>query len=241
MFKEIIEETNKDIQKKLLFEGIDATNFKEFMYFLEHNHSPLLPFFNHVNESLIDLCVDKEPLIFNISDDNIINIVGESGSGKSTYAVNNYSKDTYQIVETDKLFNDKMNDDSFINHLRAIIYDKYSEEVIPGESNLPINFRHFNDVYEIILNESVNINKGLVIDSGQIRHLKRFDLLKGKIIFIRTSVNESIRRAIVRFDTKYPNATKEQKEAHLIRKYTAYELYKKINSVMIKCFILYEF
>ena len=241
MFLEIINENDKELQRKLLFKYIDSSNLKAFINFLKNNNSNLLPFFEMVEDNLIDIYIDKEPLIFNISEDNIINITGESGSGKSTYVKKYFNNEDYKIVETDILFGIDTPKDDFVNHLRDIIFTKYIEEYIEGESNLPINFRHFNDVFEIILNESKNIDKTLVIDSGQFRHLKRFDLLKGKMIFIRTSVKESIKRACDRFDIRYPNAKEEEIEAHRIRKYTAYELYKKINTVIIKCFILYKF
>ena len=241
MFDEIINQKDKEIQRKLLFKYIDSTNFDTFLYYLNNNNSSLYPFFEMVKDNLIDVYVDKEPLIFDISDDDIINITGESGSGKSTYVKKYFNNEDYKIVETDILFGKDTPKDDFVNHLRDIIFTKYIEEFIEGQSNLPINFRHFNDVFEIILNESKNIDKTLVIDSGQFRHLKRFDLLKGKMIFIRTSVKESIRRACDRFDIRYPDATEKEKEDHMVRKYTAYELYKKINTVIIKCFILYRF
>nr|MCR4898477.1 hypothetical protein [Acholeplasmatales bacterium] len=180
MFDEIINEKDKEIQRKLLFKYIDSTNFDTFLYYLNNNNSSLYPFFEMVKDNLIDVYVDKEPLIFDISDDNIINITGESGSGKSTYVKKYFNNDDYKIVETDILFGKDTPKDDFVNHLRDIIFTKYIEEFIEGQTNLPINFRHFNDVFEIILNESKNIDKTLVIDSGQFRHLKRFDLLKGK-------------------------------------------------------------
>ena len=91
------------------------------------------------------------------------------------------------------------------------------------------------------MNESKNINKTVVIDSGQFRHLLRYDLLKGKMIIMRTSIKESLRRAFNRFIEKKPDATKEEIDAHHLKKSVAYESHKKLNNVIIKCFILYEF
>ncbi len=91
------------------------------------------------------------------------------------------------------------------------------------------------------MNNRHKIDKTLVIDSGQFRHLKNYSLLKGKLIIIRTSIIESISRAFKRFDLKYPNATEAEREEHKMKKYTAYELHKKFNTLIIKCFILYKF
>ncbi|MCR5349975.1 MAG: ATP-binding protein [Acholeplasmatales bacterium] len=185
--------------------------------------------------------INKEPIIFDISSDKYINITGETGSGKSTYTKEHFSSDDYVVVETDVLFNEKYKDNEFLNKLRNKIFKKYSDEHYPGGYNLKINFNHFNDVLKIIIDNKQDDGKTLVIDSGQFRHLKRYDLLKGKLIVMRTSVKESIKRACERFEKRYPNATEAEKESHRIKKYTAYELYKKFNTVIIKSFILYRF
>ena len=93
----------------------------------------------------------------------------------------------------------------------------------------------------MIINSKDKINKCLVIDSGQYRHLKNYNLLKGKLIIIRTSVSESINRACIRFSNRYKNATSDEILNHKIKKYTAYELYKKFNTLIIKSYILYRF
>ena len=238
-YKDIIKEKDKEKLRKLLFKYIDITNFDSFLYFLKNNDIELYKFFSIVNDNLIDLFVDKEPLVFNISNDNIINITGETGSGKSTYVKNNYSSDKYEVVETDVLFNESFKVDSFMNNIRKKIFTKFQDEHYPGGYNLKINFNHFDEVLKIIINSK--IDKTLVIDSGQFRHLKNYDLLKGKLIIIRTSIKEAINRACIRFSKLYPNATPEEIEMHQIKKYTAYELHKKFNTLIIKSFILYKF
>jgi len=240
-YKDIIKEKNKDKLKELLFKNIDITNFDSFLYFLSNNDKDLYSFFLEIKNNLIDLYENKDPLIIDISDDNIINITGETGSGKSTYVKNNFNKEEYEIVETDLLFNDKYLDDPFLNMLRKKIFKRYSDEYYPGGYNLRINFNHFNQVLRMILNNKKYIDKSLVIDSGQFRHLKNYDLLKGKLIIMRTAVTESIRRACERFLNRYPNATEKEIEEHKMKKYTAYELHKKFNTLIIKCFILYRF
>ena len=51
------------------------------------------------SDILINLFIDKEPYIKEITNDNIINLTGQSGSGKSTYALNNLNTDDYLIIE----------------------------------------------------------------------------------------------------------------------------------------------
>ena len=240
-YKDIIKEKDKEKLRNLLFSYIDISNFDSFLYFLKNNDNILFDFFNNVNNNLIDLYESKEPLVFDISNDNIINITGETGSGKSTYVKNNFNNDNYEIIETDVLFNDKITVDPFLTSIRNKIFAKYSDEYYPGGYNLKINFNHFNDVLKIILNNKDKINKTLVIDSGQFRHLRDYKLLKGKLIIMRTAVTKSIERACKRFITKYPNASPFEIEEHKIKKYTAYELYKKFNTLIIKSFILYVF
>ena len=72
-----------------------------------------------VKDNLIDVYVNKEPLIFDISNDDIINITGESGSGKSTYVKKYFNNEDYKIVETDILFGKDTPKDDFVNHLSA--------------------------------------------------------------------------------------------------------------------------
>lgn len=240
-YKDIIKEKDKEKLRKLLFKYINISNFDSFLYFLKNNDSKLYEFFSMVNDNLLDIYVSKEPLIFDISNDKIINITGETGSGKSTYVKNNFNNDNYEIVETDILFNDSIDVDPYLLNIRKKIFKKYADEHYPGGYNLRINFNHFNEVLKIILNEKRDDNKTLVIDSGQFRHLTKYELLKGKLIIIRTSIKESISRAFIRFDNKYPNATEEEKEIHKMKKYTAYELHKKFNTLIIKSFILYRF
>lgn len=240
-YKNIVNEKDKNKLKKLLFKHIDISNFDSFLYFLKTNNNYLYPFFKEVSDNLIDLYENKKPLIFEISNDNIINITGETGSGKSTYVKKNYNNDNYEIVETDVLFNDNIEVDPFLKEIRNKIFTKYSDEHYPGGYNLRINFNHFNDVLKMIINNKEKTNKTLVIDSGQFRHLKNYKLLKGKLIIIRTSITESIKRAFERFNKNNPNATEEEIEEHKMKKYTAYELHKKFNTLIIKCFILYRF
>lgn len=240
-YKDIIKEHDKEKLRELLFKNIDISNFESFLYFLKNNDYELYNFFLDIKNNFIDLLIDKEPLIIKISDDKIINITGESGSGKSTYVKEHFNNDDYEIIETDVLFNEKYNDNLLINKIRKDIFNKYSDEHFPGGYNLQINFNHFNECLKIILDNTKNIDKTLVIDSGQFRHLKNYNLLKGQIIIIRTSINESLNRACARFLKTHNNPTEEAILMHKMKKYTSFETHKKFNTLIIKLFILYKF
>ena len=240
-YKNIIKEKDKEKLRMLLFKNIDFTNFESFLYFLKNNDEKLYNFFLTIKDNLIDLFVDKNPLIIKISNDKIINVTGESGSGKSTYVKNNFNNDNYEIIETDVLFNEKYTDNPLLNEIRNDIFKKYSDEHFPSGYNLQINFNHFNECLKIILKHTENINKTIVIDSGQFRHLKDYNLLKGELIIIRTSINESFNRACSRFLKTHNNPTEKDILLHKMKKYTSFELYKKFNTLIIKSFILYKF
>ena len=56
------------------------------------------------NTLYIDLYIDNEPYIKDLTNDRIINLTGESGSGKS-YFSNKYIKDhNYIVIDTDIVF-----------------------------------------------------------------------------------------------------------------------------------------
>ena len=55
------------------------------------------------------------------------------------------------------------------------------------------------------------INKTIVIDCAQFHCIKNINLLKGKMIIIRTDIDTCYKRCIERFNKKFPNATKEER------------------------------
>nr|MCR5113027.1 ATP-binding protein [Acholeplasmatales bacterium] len=236
-YLDIINEKDKNKLKKNIIDNINITNFEPFINFLKENDIELYKFFKEIERNFLDIYETKAPLIMDITDDNVINITGPSGSGKSTYSRKHFSPLEYEIIETDSLFSNTVEVSNFQNDLRKIIYDKFSDEYNPNKHNLWINIRHFNDVLRIIIENKDKVQKPLVIDSGQFRHLDDFSILKGKIIIMRTSVNESIDRAKKRFILRHPDSTEKERLDHAIRKYTEYELYKKFNTLIIRLLI----
>ncbi len=232
-------ESSKNLKANII-NNIDINSFEPFMHFLKNNDKNLYSFFQNVEKEFIDIYESKDPLIFDISDDRFIFVTGVSGGGKSTYARDNFSSSEYELIETDKLFNDSIEVSEFQQILRKRIYEAFPDEHYEGSRNLWINIRHFNEVLQIIMDNRHLTDKTIVLDSGQIRHLNNLNLLRGKVIIVRTSVNESIKRACKRFSDRYPNATEEEIFAHKTRKYTEYELYKKFNTLIIRLFVKYK-
>lgn len=230
-------ESKKNLKDNII-NSIDILNFEPFLHFLKNNNKELYSFYKNVEKEFIDIYDSKSPLIFDISDDKFIFVTGVSGSGKSTYSKEYFNSKEFEIIETDKLFNDNVEVSEFQQELRKKIYEAFPDEHYEGSHNLFINIRHFNEVLKIIMDNRHKTDKTIVLDSGQIRHLKDYSLLRGRVIIIRTSVNESIKRACNRFIAKYPNASLEEIFEHKTRKYTEYELYKKFNTLILRLFTI---
>jgi Adenylate kinase and related kinases len=173
---------------------------------------------------LISINVDKEPYIKQITDDNIINITGESGSGKSTY-VNKFLKNyNYIVIDTDDLKWNNSTDNKNSLELRKILIDKYGNNIFDL-------FTDFNIIYKEILDYYKDSNKTLVIDSAQYRNLRKedIDLLKGKIIIMRTCIDVCYERCVNRWKIKTKNYTEEDLNRYENKKLKMYEWYKSLN------------
>lgn len=60
-----------------------------------------------INDILIDLSIDKEPYVKELTKDKIINLTGQSGSGKSYYSKHAFNSDKFLVVDTDDIFSEK--------------------------------------------------------------------------------------------------------------------------------------
>lgn len=178
-----------------------------------------------MQNELIELSVDKELYIKQITEDKVINITGESGSGKSFYVQKYYSDDEYIVIDTDEVFSRFKTSTGINRELGEMFREKY---VI-----LPDICEDFDTIYSEILEYFKNSNKTIVIDSAQFRNLKNLKILKGKIIILRTSVNTCYQRCLERFKNKYPEATNEEFENYAIKKKQIYRWYKKLNEFIL--------
>ena len=170
----------------------------------------------------INLYVDKEPYIKNITNDNIINITGESGSGKSTY-INKYTNnDKYIVIDTDLLFcNDLIDNNEYIK-LRELFKDQ-SKDILIND---------FDMFYLKILEYYKNIDKTIVIDSAQYRNIRDYSILKGKIIVMRTSIDTCYNRVLDRWKRNNNNYLEEEYNNYAERKKGMYKWYKSLNDFL---------
>ena len=180
------------------------------------------------SDTLINLFIDKEPYIKELTNDRIINLTGQTGSGKSTYAKKIFNSNEYLIIDTDEIFSEhRFKETKGINkELGEYFREKYKE--------LPNCSDDFDLIYKDILDYCKNYNKTIVIDCAQFHCIKDINLLKGKMIIIRTSIDNCFNRAVNRYKNNNPNYTKEEFEKYLEKKKRIYKWYKISNAFIEK-------
>ena len=77
-------------------------------------------------------------------------------------------------------------------------------------------------------------DKTIVIDCAQFHCIKDINLLKGKIIIIRTCIDTCYNRTISRFKDNNPNYTDEELEKYMDRKKAIFKWYKFSNEFIEK-------
>lgn len=176
----------------------------------------------------INLFIDKEPYIKQITKDNVINLTGQSGSGKTTYAKEHFNSDEYLVVDTDDIFSDNRFSNSVGINKELGEYFRNKYEKIPNCGD------NFDLIYEDILNYCSKYNKTIVIDSAQFHCIKDLTLLKGKLIMIRTCIDNCYNRTIERYKTNNKNYSQEELEKYKDRKKAIYTWYKSTNEFIEK-------
>ena len=181
-----------------------------------------------ISDESISLYVSKEPYIKELTKDNIINLTGQSGSGKSTYAQENFSNDEYLIIDTDEIFSDvRFLKTTGINKELGIMFrNKYNP--------LPNLFDNFDLIYNDIISYCKDLNKTILIDCAQFHCIKDINILKGKIIIIRTDIDTCYQRCIERYKNNNPKVSKEEIEKYSDKKKPIYKWYKFSNEFIHK-------
>lgn len=157
----------------------------------------------------VSLFFDKSDLIFQLSNDGIINITGISGSGKSTLSTQLSKNKKYIYIKFDWLFgygHDKNYISQGIKDIIVNLQEKYPEIKDKNffrwnnnkKNNLLIEERY--KIYTpIFYNYIINsINEYLLIDGIQLLKYINIKDLKGKIIVKRTSLIHCYIRAFKR-------------------------------------------
>lgn len=168
---------------------------------------------------VISRFIDKEPYIKKLTNDKVINITGESGSGNAYYTNKYINDNNYVVLDTDLIFNNLTTENKYILELREIFKDVKIDYLITN----------FDEFYLKILDYFKDINKTIVIDSAQYKNIKDYSILKGKVIIMRTSINNCYNRCIDRWKKQKINYTEEELEKHANKKLGMYSWYKNLN------------
>ena len=174
-----------------------------------------------MKDLFIELDVDKEPYVKVISEDKIINLTGESGSGKSTYSQQFINDDNYIVLDTDLI--NKGFDKATGENKRFGEYLRSKYDILPHDCE------EFDVLYKEMLEFYKDTDKTLVIDSAQFRNIKNINLLKGKVIVIRTCVDTCYKRCIDRWINSHDNYSENELEMYKQKKKGMYTWYLNLN------------
>ena len=92
----------------------------------------------------------------------------------------------------------------------------------------------FDLIYKEILDYCKKYNKTIVIDCAQFHCVKEIGILKGKLIVIRTCIDNCYNRTIKRYKYLNPNCTSEELNYYKRRKKGIYVWYKSSNEFIKK-------
>ena len=152
-----------------------------------------------------------------MTNDRVINLTGQSGSGKSYYAKENFNSEDYEIIDTDDIFSDKRFLESTGLNKKMGEYFRNKYQKLPNLSD------DFDLIYNEIINYCKNIDKTIVIDCAQFHCCKDINILKGKIVIIRTCIDTCYKRTINRWIENH----KERKWDYTEEEFNKYKEKKK--------------
>jgi len=178
------------------------------------------------SDLLISICVNKEPYEKTLTNDKIINLTGQSGSGKSFYCLKYENDNNYLVIDTDCLFiEEKFIKSRGINkELGEMFRKKYIE--LPNLNN------DFDLIYNDILDYCKKYDKTIIIDCAQFHQIKDINILKGKIIVLRTDIDTCYKRCLDRWKKANINYTEEELNRYAERKKAMYIWYKGTNEFL---------
>ena len=180
----------------------------------------------------ISLYVSKEPYEKQLTNDNIINLTGQSGSGKTTYAKKHFNTEEYEIIDTDEILSEKryQNSSGLNRNIGQYLREKY--QILPNLSE------NFDLIYREIINYCKKINKTIVIDCAQFHCVKDINILKGKLLILRTDIDTCYQRTLSRWTENHKKNnltyTTEEFNNYKERKKAIFKWYKFTNEFIKK-------
>ena len=91
---------------------------------------------------------------------------------------------------------------------------------------------NFDEFYLNILDYFKDVEKTIVIDSAQIRNVKDYSILKGKLIVIRTSIDNCYNRCIERWKENNKNYNDGELKKYSNKKSNMFDWYKSLNEFL---------
>ena len=180
------------------------------------------------DKDCITICIDRDPLIIDISKERIINLTGQSGAGKSFYANKIYNSDDYLIIDTDDIFSDSRYrySEGINKELGDYFRNKYKV--------LPNLHEDFDLIYKEIVDYARKYKKIIVIDCAQFHEVKDIKTLMGQLVILRTSIDKCYKRTINRYKKIYPEYSDMELEEYKKKKKALYAWYKQTNKFIKK-------
>ncbi len=224
-----------DACKQIIIDKVNDKNvdeaLKTFLSFFELTEADKTDTFKEVEDmlreikdkELLNVCISREPLIKELTNDRVINITGQSGAGKTYYVREHFDNNDYLFIDTDDIFSeDRFERATGINReLGEMFREKYPE--------LPTLSDDFDLIYNEILDYCSLLNKTIIIDCAQFHCVKDISVLKGKLIILRTDVSTCYKRTIDRYMTNHPDFTEDELNDYKERKKKIFRWYKGTN------------
>ena len=158
----------------------------------------------------INYFIDNEDYIKKITNDEVINIIGSKGSGKTTTSLKYINDNNYLVINCDRLFDLKENNEETkdLIRVRDLLKEKYS--VIKDDET-------FINCYLDIIEYAKKQNKKLLIEGNVIQGID-FNKIKGTIIIKRTARVKCFIRAVKRdYKNKYYLEKEKEKHKHIYK------------------------
>lgn len=170
---------------------------------------------------LIAVNVNKDPYIKQLTSDSIINL---TGSGIHSY-IKKQLNDNYEIINLDTIFSG-LDCSRVERNLQTYFKNKYS--------TLPVLEKDFDLIYQDVLTYCRDCQKKLVIVSNQFYCCQNIDVIKGKVIVLRDSIDTCYQKMILDWIEHHDNYSDLELSEYKEKAKIIYSWYTKVNEFIKK-------